>query len=161
VDAALIALVSAVNDSNPAAIERVWQLHEDRPHDGMAASCLLLWRVQMGDWPGVVTMLSTPLRSGACLAAFFGAYQAGAFSEAASVGEALLRILPKPELAYSTACCWALSGDSEKALSRLQLSIDRGWTDWGHLDADPDLASLRALPSFDAWRQAARAVPAV
>jgi hypothetical protein len=155
---ALSALVAAVNDSNPAAIERLWQLHDESPRDATAGSCLMLWRREIGDWPGLVAMFSTSAFSvGAGAAAFDGAFRAGAFAEAASIGEALLRRRPTPEIAYNTACSWARAGDGDKALSMLQRAVEYGWTDWGHIDNDSDLAALHASPAFVAWRLAAQA----
>jgi tetratricopeptide (TPR) repeat protein len=45
---------------------------------------------------------------------------------------------------YNAACCHALAGNVERAFELLDLSLERGWRDVSHLEADTDLAKLRA-----------------
>jgi len=44
---------------------------------------------------------------------------------------------------YDAACCYALDGRGDAALSTLEAALDAGYWDAEHLDADPDLASVR------------------
>lgn len=44
---------------------------------------------------------------------------------------------------YNIGCYHALRGEADEAFSHLQTSIDLGFNDIGHLEADPDLDSLR------------------
>lgn len=43
---------------------------------------------------------------------------------------------------YDAACIAALAGDKQRALTWLEASIEQGWTDLAHLNADSDLVSL-------------------
>jgi tetratricopeptide (TPR) repeat protein len=44
---------------------------------------------------------------------------------------------------FNAACCYALSGDVDRAFEFLDLSLQRGWRDVSHLEADKDLEGLR------------------
>lgn len=52
---------------------------------------------------------------------------------------------------YNRACCLSLLGKTEDALKELENSVKSGFKDWDHLNSDPDLAKLRALPAFQKW----------
>lgn len=73
------------------------------------------------------------------------------YEKAALMAEAAFREEPGATLAYDAACDWALAGQSAAALRMLALASQNGFDDRAHAAADPDLASLRALPEFDAW----------
>lgn len=49
---------------------------------------------------------------------------------------------------YNIACCDALMGDVQSALSYLEQAIQAGYRDADHMKNDEDLASLRELPEF-------------
>jgi thiol-disulfide isomerase/thioredoxin len=51
---------------------------------------------------------------------------------------------------YNEACTLALSGDSAGAIRSLKEAFDAGFEDAGHVEADPELDSLRKLPEFQA-----------
>lgn len=61
--------------------------------------------------------------------------------------------------AYNSACCSALVGNAEEALSTLHDLIDRGWLDWeDRLATDPDFESIRgADPRWRTMHEKARA----
>jgi hypothetical protein len=153
-DPALTALLQAVVHGDQAAQTRLYQLNEQRPKDQMARSCLALLRCHLGDWPGILAMLpGENLKIGAIVAAFDAAYKAEAFTEAASLGETLVRVRKNnPTIAFNTACCWARAGNPELALSALIRAVDYGWTDWNKVDTDEDLASVRATAAYQSWR---------
>lgn len=151
---ALLALIAAVRDDDKAAVARLWQLYEARPDDAMVRSCVVLLRAQTGDWPGVLTMLQTgAVKAGACRAALLKAFDTGAFHDGAGIGEATLRVKPDALIAYTTARCWARSGNPQLALRALMRAIDYGWTHWALVDADPNLEAVRADPAFQSWRR--------
>lgn len=54
---------------------------------------------------------------------------------------------------YNLACAYALSGEPDKALDNVQLAIARGLKTRSQYESDPDLASLRELPRFQALMQ--------
>jgi predicted esterase len=54
----------------------------------------------------------------------------------------------RPVILYNLACALARSGNSEKAVAALEKSILSGYTDHAHMQADPDLESLRELAEF-------------
>jgi tetratricopeptide (TPR) repeat protein len=75
--------------------------------------------------------------------------------------ERALRFRPGDSTAlYNLGCCWALKGDTERALSALGKSIDAGYHDLVHLQQDPDLASLRQDPRFSALLDRLSKMPA-
>lgn len=49
-----------------------------------------------------------------------------------------------PETFYNAACCYALTGDKNKAFSFLESAILNGFEDVEHLTEDPDLESLHS-----------------
>jgi hypothetical protein len=54
--------------------------------------------------------------------------------------------------AYDHACCLALAGRKDDALTRLRYAIAAGFQDLAHLEADPDLASLHGDPRWPVQR---------
>ncbi|MEN0003419.1 MAG: DUF6624 domain-containing protein [Bacteroidota bacterium] len=58
----------------------------------------------------------------------------------------------KPDISgvvyYNAACSWALAGEAEKALDRLEDAVNQGWTDVAWAKKDPDFNSIRKL---DRW----------
>jgi Zn-dependent protease len=152
-DPALTALLQAILSDDRAAQARLYELNEQRPKDQMARSCLVILRSRQGDWPGVLAMLpGQNLKIGAIAVAFDAAYKGHAFTEAAALGEAMLRVRNNPTVAYNTACCWARAGNSDLALSALMRAVSHGWTDWAQVDSDEDLANVRMTPAFQSWR---------
>ena len=55
-----------------------------------------------------------------------------------------------PQVRYHLACSLAAVGEINEALQALQIAIDLGFRDFEHLEADPDLDSLRDHPRFRA-----------
>jgi tetratricopeptide (TPR) repeat protein len=53
---------------------------------------------------------------------------------------------------YNMACVYALQGAQELALRYLKIAALNGYATGEGLDADPDLAALRALPEYQALR---------
>jgi tetratricopeptide (TPR) repeat protein len=53
---------------------------------------------------------------------------------------------PRPY--YNIACCYALTGDAERAATWLRLSINHGWRDAEHLSKDPDFERIRQGEPF-------------
>ena len=63
----------------------------------------------------------------------------------------LASVLPHdPQVHYHLACSLAAVGEINEALQALQIAIDLGFRDFEHLEADPDLDSLRDHPRFQA-----------
>jgi predicted esterase len=57
---------------------------------------------------------------------------------------------------YNFACGLALSGDKPGALDALDNAVLAGWSDVDHMRKDPDLASLREDPRFEAAAKAVK-----
>ncbi len=76
--------------------------------------------------------------------------------EARAIGEALFGRFRKGADAFNVACALSRLGRPEEALTWLEKSLDAGLPDKSVLDTDQDLATLRALPGFDAIREKAR-----
>lgn len=73
------------------------------------------------------------------------------YDKAAAMAEAAFREEPGATLAYNAACDFALAGQPEASLRMLTLASQNGYDDRAHALADPDLASLRGTPGFEAW----------
>jgi len=58
--------------------------------------------------------------------------------------------------AYNKACALALGGRTDPALDALERSIVAGYDDAGHIEQDPDLASLHSSKRFDEVVQLAK-----
>ena len=52
------------------------------------------------------------------------------------------------EIVYDLACAHALNGERKNALARLKESVRLGFRDISHIQADPDLESVRSEPGF-------------
>ncbi len=61
----------------------------------------------------------------------------------------------EPGVYYNVACVYALLGESEKAIDCLEKSVTHGWGQREWMEHDPDLASLRGHPRFQALLKAA------
>ena len=49
---------------------------------------------------------------------------------------------------YNAACCHALAGDADQAFAELGRAASAGYRDFGHMEKDPDLASLHRDPRW-------------
>jgi tetratricopeptide (TPR) repeat protein len=72
----------------------------------------------------------------------------------------------RPESAplwYNLACAQARSGQSAKAVEALRRAVEAGFRDLAHLEADPDLGTIRREPGYRALVDELRAAapPAV
>lgn len=81
-----------------------------------------------------------------------GAFFAGAFEPALTLGRLLFERFGQPHAAFNVACCLARLERPEEALEWVGKSLDAGLTDGELLDGDEDLASVRALPGWSAVR---------
>lgn len=59
----------------------------------------------------------------------------------------------EPQVLYNVACVFALMGKADRALDCLEKSITHGWGQREWIEHDPDLASLRGHPRFQALMQ--------
>ena len=103
--------------------------------------------VRTGSFADAATLVESPgePRPGpkVLLALENGAYDAGAFAEAARFAALRFRRHRDPVAAYNAACCLARAGDPDGALQWLGRAIGAGFDDLEQLDGDPDLAPLR------------------
>ena len=77
----------------------------------------------------------------------------GDYAKGLEVDQRLARLRPVDAVVrYNLACSLALLGRSDEAFEALGQAVDFGYRDLKHLDADPDLASLREDPRFPALR---------
>jgi tetratricopeptide (TPR) repeat protein len=73
----------------------------------------------------------------------------GSFQKGLMVDERLTFLRPEnPDVCYNLACSYALTGQLEKAFDAVKRAVKFGYEHLDHLESDPDLASLRADPSF-------------
>lgn len=78
-------------------------------------------------------------------------YLRGEYAKAAQAAEQAFQSEPGPTLAYTAACNWARAGEQDSAMRCLTLAAQNGYADAAAAKDDPDLASLRGTPAFDAW----------
>jgi adenylate cyclase len=75
----------------------------------------------------------------------------GLWERSLKVEEQLIRLRPDDGIAhYNAACSLAMQGASAQAIEALDRAIHCGYRDFGHLEVDPDLESLRHLPAYRA-----------
>ncbi len=56
----------------------------------------------------------------------------------------------EPQVLYNVACVYALLGEADRAIDCLERSLTHGWGQRQWMEHDPDLASLRDHPRFQA-----------
>lgn len=61
---------------------------------------------------------------------------------------------------YNDACALAMGGDSNAAFTALKEAVSAGFADTNQLIGDTDLATVRALPEFEAWQKELEALAA-
>ena len=49
---------------------------------------------------------------------------------------------------YGKACCYSLQGKSDQAIDNLSKSLELGYADFKHLEADTDFDSIRDDPRY-------------
>jgi tetratricopeptide (TPR) repeat protein len=75
----------------------------------------------------------------------------GLWERSLKVEERLIELRPQDGVAhYNLACSLAMQGAASQAIGALARAIDLGYRDFGHLEVDPDLDSLRHLPAYRA-----------
>jgi Tetratricopeptide repeat len=99
-----------------------------------------------------------PPPGGAERAAADSLLRAGNWAGAAAAYERADALSPLPPLArYNLGCVYARLGRTDDALAALETVAVTGIVDAGQLGSDPDLASLRGDPRFEALREKADA----
>ncbi len=53
-----------------------------------------------------------------------------------------------PIVHYNLACSYSLLNRAEESLDQLEIAIQLGYCDAGHLDEDPDFANVKSSPRF-------------
>jgi len=88
---------------------------------------------------------------------FEQAYEAKDWGKAIKLGIQLAEFSPEQGTsAYNLACVYALSGDKENALKRLEEAVRRGFADPDLFGADDDLKLVRDEPQFKALTERVR-----
>src|SRR5208283_1982867 len=78
-------------------------------------------------------------------------FSRGEYEKAAALLRRVVEKTPQDFNAhYNLACALARLGKTDDALAHLEKSIELGFSDAKHVEADDDLASLRKLPRFQA-----------
>jgi tetratricopeptide (TPR) repeat protein len=73
----------------------------------------------------------------------------GRHERALRIDQQLSELFPDDCLVrYNLACSLAMQGVAEHALEALGSALELGYNDFSHLEVDPDLDRLRALPEF-------------
>ncbi len=89
------------------------------------------------------------------------AYRAGRYEACGQLcAKAIEHGAKSDTIAYNASCCFALSGDIERAFDFLELSLERGWHDVEHLASDTDLEELHEDERWQAIIQRATAARA-
>lgn len=80
---------------------------------------------------------------------FMRALRAGDNAKALTIGDKLYALEPESiNTLYNIACAHALLGHKKEAMTWLSRSVDAGYRDLEHLQADSDLDSLRELAAY-------------
>jgi tetratricopeptide (TPR) repeat protein len=80
--------------------------------------------------------------------------RAGRKEEAISEGKKALVLSPgDPVMLYNAACMYVSLGESSRAIEALRQAIEAGYSNFGWMQNDPDLVSLRDDPEFVAMLQ--------
>jgi tetratricopeptide (TPR) repeat protein len=73
----------------------------------------------------------------------------GLYARSLEIDRRLVELVPHDCIAhYNLACSLAMQGSIDDAVEQLQLAIDAGYDDFGHLELDSDLDALRTHPQF-------------
>jgi len=73
----------------------------------------------------------------------------GHYDRSLPIDRRLVELLPEDCVArYNLACSLAMCGQPQDALAQLRQAIDAGYNDFGYLEMDSDLDSLRDEPEF-------------
>src|SRR4051794_37426020 len=73
----------------------------------------------------------------------------GFYERSLPVDRRLVTLLPDDGVArYNLACSLSMCGETRAAIEQLSQAIDHGYHDFGHLEVDPDLDSLRNDPAY-------------
>ncbi|MFA5043826.1 MAG: hypothetical protein WC381_08010 [Kiritimatiellia bacterium] len=80
--------------------------------------------------------------------------QVGRYAEGLKADLDLSRLCPREPLVwYNLACSYALTANPNEALSALARAVDLGYSDYGWIRQDADLASIRQDQRFQALLQ--------
>jgi tetratricopeptide (TPR) repeat protein len=73
----------------------------------------------------------------------------GQYGRSLEIDRRLVALVPHDCVArYNLACSLAMQGSPRQAIEELGRAIQYGYDDFGHLEVDPDLESLRKLPAY-------------
>lgn len=77
------------------------------------------------------------------------------YARSLEIDRRLVSLVPHDCVArYNLACSLAMQGAPRQAIEELSRAIEYGYDDFGHLEIDPDLESVRKLPAYrDLLRQ--------
>lgn len=75
----------------------------------------------------------------------------GLYDRSLQIDRRLVALLPGDCVArYNLACSLARGGSRRQAIEELARAIEHGYDDFGHLEVDPDLDSIRGEPAYKA-----------
>lgn len=75
----------------------------------------------------------------------------GRYDRSLEIDRRLVSLVPHDCVArYNLACALAVQGSPRQAIEELGVAMQCGYDDFGHLEIDPDLDSIRHLPAYQA-----------
>jgi tetratricopeptide (TPR) repeat protein len=75
----------------------------------------------------------------------------GRYDRSLEIDRRLVSLVPHDCVArYNLACALAVQGSPRQAIEELGVAMEYGYDDFGHLEIDPDLDSIRHLPAYQA-----------
>ena len=78
-------------------------------------------------------------------------FLSGSRGDAETLWTAVLQVWPtEMDVLYDLACMRSLAGDLEASEGYLRRAVQNGFSQWVHIESDPDLRNLRASPRFAA-----------
>jgi len=73
----------------------------------------------------------------------------GRYDRSLEIDRRLVSLAPNDCVArYNLACALAVQGSPRQAIEELGAAMQCGYDDFGHLEIDPDLDSIRHLPAY-------------
>ncbi len=76
-------------------------------------------------------------------------FKAEQYDECEPVIKKIIKITPDSPIAwYNYACYFSRVGKGDKAIESLTKAIEHGYSSFGYLERDPDLAAIRNLPGY-------------
>jgi len=105
------------------------------------------WRFDIGIYEYLNEKTPADIETMSALAEVYT--RSGQLDEGLEIDLKLIELDPNNAIVhYNLACSYSLLNRLEEALDQLEIAIQLGYEDAGHLDSDPDFANVKSSPRF-------------